>query len=394
VKAGWTTKRLGEVCRTIQDGAHESPKVQFESAGPNRFLYITSKNIRNNYLDLGRVSYVERSFHDRIYPRCRPERGDVLLTKDGANTGQVALNSLAEPFSLLSSVCLIKTRSDVLLPAFLCYYIQSPSGLASITGQMTGAAIKRIILRDIKLAPIPVPPLPEQRRIVAVLDAAFEGIATAAANAERNLQNARDLFESHLSEVFSRRGEGWVERRLEEVCVLVNGRAYKKPEMLQSGKYPLLRVGNFFTNRDWYYSDLELEAEKYCDRGDLLYAWSASFGPRIWDGERSIYHYHIWKVLPRIEVVQLKFLFYLLQWDVEQIKQAQGTGTTMLHVSKGSMEARMVPIPPLALQLRMTETLDQLNSETQRLIVLYEQKQAGIAALKRSLLHQAFNGEL
>jgi len=99
-------------------------------------------------------------------------------------------------------------------------------------------------------------------------------------------------------------------------------------------------------------------------------------------------------VLPRIEVVQLKFLFYLLQWDVEQIKQAQGTGTTMLHVSKGSMEARALPIPPLALQLPMTETLDQLNSETQRLIALYEQKQGELVSLKKSLLHQAFSGAL
>lgn len=207
MKAGWQTKKLRDVCVTIQDGAHESPQRQFDSPGKGRFLYITSKNIRNNCLDLGNVSYVEEDFHNRIYPRCKPSVGDVLLTKDGANTGNVTLNTLDEPFSLLSSVCLIKTKPDALKPGFLSYYIQSPDGLESITGQMTGAAIKRIILRDIKLAPIPIPPLSEQRRIVGILDEAFDGLARATANAEQNLRNARALFESHLQSVFTQRGK-------------------------------------------------------------------------------------------------------------------------------------------------------------------------------------------
>ena len=96
---------------------------------------------------------------------------------------------------------------------------------------------------------------------------------------------------------------------LEQVCRFINGRAYKQPELLSEGKYPVLRVGNFFTNSNWYYSNLELEEDKYCDYGDLLYAWSASFGPRIWDGEKSIYHYHIWKILPKENIILKKFLY-------------------------------------------------------------------------------------
>src|SRR4029079_18777461 len=90
--------------------------------------------------------------------------------------------------------------------------------------------------------------------------------------------------------------KGWQTKKLSEVCELVNGRAYSKPELQAAGKYRVLRVGNFFTNDHWYHSDLELEDNKYCDTGDLLYAWSASFGPRIWSGGKVIYHYHIWKV--------------------------------------------------------------------------------------------------
>jgi type I restriction enzyme S subunit len=242
MKEAWQIKTLGDVCVTVQDGAHESPKLQFDSPGNGRFLYITSKNIRNNYLDLENVTYVDEEFHNRIYPRCRPGVGDVLLTKDGANTGNVTLNTLDEPFSLLSSVCLIKTAPDFLLPSFLSYFIQSPDGLKSITGQMTGAAIKRIILRDIKLAKIPIPPLPEQQRIVALLDEAFAGLATAKANAERNLQNARAIFESHLQSVFSERGEGWVDRQLASLCTEITVGRRLDENGIQGERYSLPSV--------------------------------------------------------------------------------------------------------------------------------------------------------
>ncbi len=146
---------------------------------------------------------------------------------------------------------------------------------------------------------------------------------------------------------------------MKEVCELLNGRAYKKTELLESGRYRVLRVGNFFTNNHWYYSDLELEPRKYCQNGDLLYAWSASFGPRIWTGEKCIYHYHIWKVQPAADRVTRDFLYYFLEWDKERIRVEQGAGATMIHVSKQSMEAREVPVPPLGEQKRIVAVLDQ-----------------------------------
>ena len=133
--------------------------------------------------------------------------------------------------------------------------------------------------------------------------------------------------------------------RLSEVCVLRNGRAYKKNELLIKGKYPVLRVGNFFTNTNWYYSDLELDKTKYCHNGDLLYAWSASFGPEIWEGEKTIFHYHIWRVEINKELIDKKYLYYWFQFDKEQIKKESGTGTTMMHISKSSMENRQIFLP-------------------------------------------------
>jgi restriction endonuclease S subunit len=152
---------------------------------------------------------------------------------------------------------------------------------------------------------------------------------------------------------------GWEIKKLGEVCQFINGRAYKKAELLDNGKYPVLRVGNFFTQDKWYFSDLELPENKYCDNGDLLYAWSASFGPRIWQGEKVIYHYHIWKIIENANLITKEFLYFLLDWDTDNLKEKYGTGTTMTHVGKGSIESREVPLPPLPEQRRIVAILDE-----------------------------------
>ena len=120
-------------------------------------------------------------------------------------------------------------------------------------------------------------------------------------------------------------------------------------------------MGNFFTNDRWYYSDLELEDEKYCDDGDLLYAWSASFGPRLWAGGKVIYHYHIWKITVDDSLIDKGFLFHFLDWDAEQIKRSMGSGSTMIHVTKGAMEQRAISLPPLDEQLRIAEVLRSVD---------------------------------
>ncbi|ANV98962.1 hypothetical protein LMTR13_00905 [Bradyrhizobium icense] len=127
------------------------------------------------------------------------------------------------------------------------------------------------------------------------------------------------------------------------MLTLVNGRAYKQDELLENGT-PVVRIQNLNGGSNWYYSDLNLPDDKYCENGDLLFAWSATFGPYFWSGCRAIYHYHIWKVLPS-PLLDKKYAFYLLQNITEKVK-ASGRGISMIHVTKSGMEAWEVDSGP------------------------------------------------
>jgi type I restriction enzyme, S subunit len=201
----WRRIRLNNICNKIQDGSHFSPKIQYDEPGENRFPYITAKNIRNNHMDFSKLTYVDREFHKSIYERCNPEYGDVLLTKDGVNTGEVTLNSLKEPFSLLSSVCIFKTKKNELDSGFLKYFLQSPLGSKTVVDSMTGTAIKRIILRKIKDAEIIQPPLPEQNRIVSEIESRLSVCDKIEESIEHSLKQAESLRQSILNKAFEGR---------------------------------------------------------------------------------------------------------------------------------------------------------------------------------------------
>ncbi len=184
---GWIWTTFSMVCSKVQDGTHFSPKIQYKEPGKNRYLYITAKNIKDDGIDLSDVTYVDENFHNGVYEHSNPERGDVLLTKDGVKTGAVTVNTLSEPFSILSSVAFFKPIRASINERFLMYYLKSPLGFKMITGQMTGTAIKRIILDKLRSSPIPVPTLPIQEKIVAKIDELF----ALSASIETNLATAK-----------------------------------------------------------------------------------------------------------------------------------------------------------------------------------------------------------
>lgn len=156
--------------------------------------------------------------------------------------------------------------------------------------------------------------------------------------------------------------EEWKEYRLNDVCEVINGRAYKQEELLEEGKYRVLRVGNIFQGNNWYYSDIELPEDKYCYNGDLLYAWSCGFAPYIWKGEKTIYHYHIWKLKENKEVVDRKFLYFYLIVNTKRF--LGGThGSVMLHLTKKEMEEQLLKLPSLETQKRIASILSSLDDK-------------------------------
>ena len=163
--------------------------------------------------------------------------------------------------------------------------------------------------------------------------------------------------------------DDWEQRKLGEIATFINGRAYSQEELLSSGKYKVLRVGNFYTNDSWYYSDLELDDKYYAEEGDLLYTWSATFGPHIWHGDKVIYHYHIWKV-ELSEHLEKHFAVQLLEQDKAAILSDKN-GSTMVHITKAGMEGKTVLIPKnVNEQAKIGAYLDELDN----LITLHQRK--------------------
>lgn len=380
----WNYKKLSELAEVSSGGTPKKSNKDFWSGD----IPWYSSGELNDFYTIAPKAYITESgllgSNAKLFPK-----GSLLIGM--YDTAALKMSILDRKGTFNQAIAGVKPNKDVSL-SFILYAINSmkPELLKLRRGvrqkNLNQGMIKDILIPDI--------PLPEQKRIVALLDNVFADSEQTRAKTEQNLKNACELFDSSLQQVFSQKGEGWVEEKLQSVCRLINGRAYKKPEMLSEGKYPLLRVGNFFTNRSWYYSDLELHEDKYCNNGDLLYAWSASFGPRIWKGDKTIYHYHIWKTDINSELMLKNFLFYWFYWDATNVKKEHGAGSTMIHVSMTSMNARNISYPSINEQKMIVDKLQSLDSKCKELEVIYNNKLNLIDELKKSILQKAFNGEL
>jgi type I restriction enzyme, S subunit len=188
---------LEDLTQKIQDGSHFSPKTIYPENDGSKFRYVTSKNIRVTGIEFKEDQYVDKDFHESIYPRCDVIRGDVLLTKDGANTGTATLNSLDEQFSLLSSVCLIRANEKT-TNEYLCQYINSDIGNTNLVDQMTGTAITRLTLTTLKKIRVPIPSLEKQIEVVSKLGS----INRAIDNTIGAINSAKALQKSLINQIF------------------------------------------------------------------------------------------------------------------------------------------------------------------------------------------------
>jgi type I restriction enzyme S subunit len=296
--------------------------------------------------------------------------------------------------------------SSELSREYLRYWISSDEICDRINGTCTGARMPRANMDAVLDFEIPLPPLPEQRRIVGILDEAFAGIATARASAEKNLRNARDLFASVLEAIFVARGKGWQDERLgafsERVSVGHVGETSEFYTEASSG-VPFLRSQNVRPMR------VSLDGLKYITRAfherlkksqlrphDLLFVRvGANRGDccAVPDGMGDINCANIVFARPRDGLT--KFVeCYCQSASGRRTLLGMTTGAAQGVINTRSAADLLVPLPPLAERKRILEKLDELRSETDRLESLYQQKLAALGALKKSLLHQAFSGRL
>ena len=253
-----------------------------------------------------------------------------------------------------------------------------------------GSTIKRLYNSDIEKTIISIPKRDEQSKISEYLKLLNKVIALY----DRKLKLLSQVKKYLLDNLFAEKEypnlrfkgftDAWEQRKLGEVATFINGRAYKQNELLDSGKYKVLRVGNFYTNDSWYYSNLELADKYYIDKGDLVYTWSATFGPHIWDGEKVIYHYHIWKI-ELSKFLDRDFILQILEADKAKLL-ANTNGSTMIHVTKKDMESKVISLPTIEEQKQIGLYLTKFDT----LIALYENKKQNLIAIKKNLLNTMF----
>jgi len=286
---------------------------------------------------------------------------------------------------------------------FLYYYLTSIVELLDSLG--TGATFRELSGGKLKEVSVPVPPLAEQQRIVDALDEAFSGLATAQAHAEKNLQNARELFESHLQSVFSQRGRGWVDRRLGDVVTrLTNGYVGPTRNIYQKTGVPYLLARHVKSNRlafdgKTFVSDEFNRKNKksMLKAGDVLLVQSGHIGhAAVVTPEHEGHNCHAMIVMTPVSdalIGPFLSLFFLSSGMKQKFEEIR-SGSTVPHLTCGAVKELTVALPELRIQRRLVDSLKEIQTEIQRLESLYEHKQVALVALKKSLLHQAFNGSL
>jgi type I restriction enzyme, S subunit len=380
MKNGWQTKRLSEVCDVDKcQGIYRNlPYVGLEhiQSYTGRFIGSTEP------LEV-KSSTFKFSPEHILYGRLRPYLNKVMLP-------DFAGHCSTEIFPL-------KPRPG-LSREFLQYWFLRDVTVEQIDATSTGARMPRANMGAVLDFAFPLPPLPEQSRIVGILDAAFESIATAKGNAEKNLQNSRDLFESHLQSVFTKRDNGWAETTLGEACEFVGGS--QPPKSVFSGtKKPdnirLIQIRDYKNDNHIVYIPRD-QAKRFCNADDVMIG---RYGPPLFQilrGLEGAYNVALMKAVPDESKLSRDFLFYflkhssILQYVIYHSARAAG----QIGVTKETLAPYPIALPSLAEQKEVVKRITDLQSESDRLAFLYQQKLAALEALKKSLLHQAFTGNL
>ncbi|MDA1052442.1 MAG: restriction endonuclease subunit S [Planctomycetota bacterium] len=394
MKAGWKTKTVSEVAK------HSLGKMLDKAKNKGTpHDYLRNVNVRWFNFDLSDIRQMR--FLDDESSRFTAMKGDVLIC-EGGYPGRAAIWDEDYPIHFQKAIHRVRFHESERNKWFVYHlYFLDLSG--ELRQYFTGTGIQHFTGETRARLPIPLPPLPEQRRIVGILDEAFDGLATAKANAEKNLQNARALFESHLNAVFTQRGEGWDTQSLVSLCSLFFDSAHRTPKYQDEG-IPALRPRDVVNRKLDLTGARRVSAAEYKiqskrhkpNAGDIVYSRELSYGwaAMLPESPHVCLSQGMCVFRPNDDL-DGNYLLYVLNGPLgrDQAHRA-AVGASHPHINLGGIKSYRIPFPPLKVQRRITKEFDVLAAETQRLASIYQRKLAALDELKKSLLDQAFSGQL
>jgi len=402
VKEGWRTESLADLSEVFADGDWIESKDQ----SPQGIRLIQTGNIGigdfKNRADKAR--YISEATFKRL--RCTEIfEGDCLISRLPEPVGRSCILPDIGSRMITGVDCtIVRFDQSRMLPQFFIYYSESQAYVAAVDSETTGTTRSRISRSRLGQTPTLVPPLSEQQRIVAILDDAFERIATATADVEKNIKNARAIFESHLDFVFTQRGDGWVDAALGEVCRIARGgspRPIKDYLTVDPDGINWVKIADATASGKYIYETKEriipdgARRSRMVHDGDFLLSNSMSFGhPYIMRTSGCIHDG--WLVLTEYASrLNQDYLYYLLgsSFMYEQFDQL-AAGSTVRNLNIELASRVEIPIPPLERQQEIARLFDAMSHEIERLQSIYQRKLDALDALKQSLLHHAFSGQL
>ena len=363
MKAGWQSRIIGDVCEVIAGQSPEGKYYNNECKGIP--FYQGKKEFSDKFI--GKPT----TWTTNITKEAK--EGDILMSVR-APVGPV--NFSTERICIGRGLAAIRATKDISRD-FLFYFLQKHE--KELVGN-TGAVFNSINKAQIENLPLPLPPLPEQQRIVSILDEAFEDIAIATANAEKNLNNARALFDSYLQSVFAQRGEGWEEKAFNEVCVLQRG--FDLPTNFRNdGNFPLVSSNGITDSIDlWKVKSPGVATGRSGTIGNVHYIKND-----FWPLNTALYVKDFHGNNPRC------IFYFLKQFDLG--KYSSGAGVPTLN--RNNVHSVTVCFPKsVTEQKNIANKLDELSTETKKLESIYRQKLTALNKLKKSILNQAFTGQL
>jgi type I restriction enzyme, S subunit len=398
VKQGWQLKKVGEVAQHSLGKMLDKAKNKGEPQP-----YLRNLNVRWFGFELSDV--LEMRFLPAETERYTAVKGDVLVC-EGGYPGRAAIWDQDIPIFFQKALHRVRFHEPERNKWFL-YYLFFCDLQGTLRENFNGAGIQHFTGEALAQFELPLPPLPEQRRVVATLDEAFDGIATAKANAEKNLQNARALFESYLQKVFSERGVGWIRTTLGKAT----GGVFTGPfgSLLHKSDYvvdgiPLVNPAHITNNGiepDSHKTVSEETAQRlssYIMRaGDIVIGRRGEMGrcALVTDQEDGWLCGTGSFFIKASERYVPGYLVRLLRTDAYKQKlEKMAGGAVMPNLSNTDLGNLPIDMPPLERQKSILSEIEVIATEVKQLEALYQQKLTALDDLKKSLLHQAFTGKL